>query len=621
MINVSEEFRERMSENRNFVCGAEITFPDGSEIVLDASEISANNNSITDGPGSSSFPIGTAVQKTLSLEILNENEKYKDVGFLGAKIRIYLDFTLSEGAERVEKGTYTVITPETYGQSIVITAYDDMYKADKEYSSSLVFPQTAGEVLRDVCSTCDINLLSTSFPHDDFMIETAPTGTFRDVIGQIAMLACGNARIDNRNRLEILPYGIKESAEDESLPIISDFKAPTIGYSDTKITGVKMTVEGEEEEKQEFLAGQDGYLLNVENPLVPGHEADLVQWIFEAVGEVPFRTFSGEAAANPLLEFMDACKVTDWRGNAYFTFITDVQFNIPGYTTFKNQTPAAERPVYTSQTQKDISRVEKKAAALFEKEKTDRELAVEKLAQGLAEAGGMFETDEEQPDGSIIRYLHDKPELKDSRNVIKFTSESIGISNDGGQTYPYGITLDGETITRILSAEGVNAEWIKVGDYSFEEYIDGITERVTALEVEQGRIQFSVSDFQEKTNSRLDETQKNVQQRLTAFEQTASELSISVQNIVENGVDKVTTKTGFSFNDEGLDVSREGEEMSSRVSPQGFFVRRDDVDILSATNEGVNALNLTARKYLTIGLNSRFEDYMDVRTACFYIGG
>jgi len=42
---------------------------------------------------------------------------------------------------------------------------------------------------------------------------------------------------------------------------------------------------------------------------------------------------------------------------------------------------------------------------------------------------------------------------------------------------------------------------------------------------------------------------------------------------------------------------------------------------LSATNTGVVAVDLTAKNYLIIGNRSRFEDYGDSYTACFWIGG
>lgn len=55
-----------------------------------------------------------------------------------------------------------------------------------------------------------------------------------------------------------------------------------------------------------------------------------------------------------------------------------------------------------------------------------------------------------------------------------------------------------------------------------------------------------------------------------------------------------------------------------------MYVTRSEEEILTANNEGVNAINLTARQYLIIGKNSRIEDYTNGtdgnRTACFYIG-
>lgn len=75
----------------------------------------------------------------------------------------------------------------------------------------------------------------------------------------------------------------------------------------------------------------------------------------------------------------------------------------------------------------------------------------------------MYSTDVQQADGSVIRYLHDKKTLGESLNVIKITSDAIGFSTDGGKTFPYGVTVDGETITRLLYAEGINADYINAG--------------------------------------------------------------------------------------------------------------------------------------------------------------
>ena len=89
--------------------------------------------------------------------------------------------------------------------------------------------------------------------------------------------------------------------------------------------------------------------------------------------------------------------------------------------------------------------------------------ASEEMNALLARASGLYCTAEVQPDGSTIYYLHDKKTLAGSRNVIKLTAEAIGFSTDGGSTYPYGFTITGEMVARLLSAHGVNADWITTG--------------------------------------------------------------------------------------------------------------------------------------------------------------
>lgn len=88
---------------------------------------------------------------------------------------------------------------------------------------------------------------------------------------------------------------------------------------------------------------------------------------------------------------------------------------------------------------------------------------ISKLNDALSNASGLYPTEETQPDGSVIYYLHDRPTLAASQTVIKVTAEAIGISTDGGQTYNVGIAVDGDTIVRILTAVGVDASWINAG--------------------------------------------------------------------------------------------------------------------------------------------------------------
>ena len=101
---------------------------------------------------------------------------------------------------------------------------------------------------------------------------------------------------------------------------------------------------------------------------------------------------------------------------------------------------------------------------------------------------------------------------------------------------------------------------------------------------------------------------------------TPAEVNIKISEAI-SGIDSVETSTGYTFDKDGLRIQKSGEEIENLLDNTGMYVNRSDENVLTANADGVQALNLTARQYLTIGTNSRFEDYEGNRTACFYIGG
>lgn len=467
MIHVSSEFKEIMMQRQDFKENAEVTFSDGTVLHLEEKDFSITNNSVVDSADANAVPIGAAICRNIQMELLNEDDHLEKYDFYGARIRLYLTFELLNTIEKIEFGTFTVTAPECYGTTVVVNASDDMYKANVAYSTDLLFPATAGAVLRDACSRCSILMGTTSFLHDDFQIQTKPSGdyTFRQVIGYLAMIACGNARINRSGKLEILTYDLDFTRECHNL---TEWKSLTMDTSDIIITGIqttrkaKKTEEEKETEVEETVrAGSEGYMLTVSNPLISGNEETLVSWIHEKISGVPFRRFTGDYITYPLVEFMDLAKITDWRGNTYNTFITDIDFVFFGITTLKNSAESGLRNAskYGSEdTQTNVHLQE-----LIEQERTDRQEAIKKLGDSLNAGGGLYATYEKQPDGSTITYLHDKPTLKESKTVIKITAEAIGVSNDGGKNYLYGFVLDGDIIAKILYAHGIDADYINTG--------------------------------------------------------------------------------------------------------------------------------------------------------------
>ena len=156
--------------------------------------------------------------------------------------------------------------------------------------------------------------------------------------------------------------------------------------------------------------------------------------------------------------------------------------------------------------------------------------------------------------------------------------------------------------------------------------IEIVTSKTEANEAAIAAIQLNtdgISATVEEVKTKFDEVNGSIETLSSKVDATitSEELKIEIKNELENGVNKVVTNTGFTFDDVGLTVNKENSEMSTTITEDGMTVYRDNQEMLVANNQGVNAVNLRASTYLIIGTNSRLEDYDGNRTGCFWIGG
>lgn len=105
---------------------------------------------------------------------------------------------------------------------------------------------------------------------------------------------------------------------------------------------------------------------------------------------------------------------------------------------------------------------------------------------------------------------------------------------------------------------------------------------------------------------------------------TPEKLSIAIKEILSSdGVDSITTATGYTFDADGLTITKTGTEMSTQITEDGMTVYRNKEAVLVADNTGVEATNLHATTYLIIGGISQFEEYIDInnrtRIGCFWL--
>lgn len=565
MKNVSNEFKNIIKSGGPFYAYASITLKNGKKLTLDSDNdffISGNGYTEDGGDG---FPLGSALSKSVTLVIDNIDERFSKYDFYYAQISLFTEVDIESRSydarrdvkgeeildvngntimltksriERLNEGTFTVLEPTAVGDTIELVGYDSMYKADVDFTSKLSYPTTAGQLLREACSACNIMLGSPKFKNDDFVIEQAPEKvTCREVIGYIAMLAVGNAVIQN-GTLVIKSYDFSaiskitnrdDLVEDAGYSILMDYQSdPDISTDPVVITGIA-TTKKVENESTILIRGTDDYALEITNPLIEGHEDDAINLIGDVLIGVKLRGFSGEFFPDPTIEFMDLACVVDRKDKVYPTFITSNEFNYLGSSSFSCgiKDPERQKSTYYS----EATKVYEKANKEIKQNKTDFEAAVENLNKTLENASGMYSTESPQPDGSMITYIHDKPTVEESKNVIKVTSEAIGISNDGGKTYPYGLFLTGDLITRILYAIGINADYINSGSLTVKDkngnitfYADTETGRVT---INAESISITGKSVEDISNGIVDDFVTNI------YKTDMDEIKNSVRNKIE----------------------------------------------------------------------------------------
>lgn len=149
-----------------------------------------------------------------------------------------------------------------------------------------------------------------------------------------------------------------------------------------------------------------------------------------------------------------------------------------------------------------------------------------------------------------------------------------------------------------------------------------IRETVSELVVDTNYISASVKDV----NSRFDEVTgqlSDVNTKIASMELRANEIELAIQSIDGADASKVTTTTG-TFDEYGLTVDKSDSVTKTQITPDGMTVYAKDNNnavMLEATSAGVEAKDLHATTFLKVGGRSRFENYGDDRTGCFWIGG
>ena len=514
MLSASYAFHDAIAKNSKVVVRAGILLADGTKLKLDGDSFMMGGVSFTQATSTSgAFCIGSAVVGSCSLKLNNYDGRFDEYDFTGAKVQPSVGVGIDGEIEWIRKGVYNVEQPSTYGSVISLTCTDNLSLMQKSLSDIEVrCPITAAAFAELVCNEFGLSM-EWRGPNFDYRIESIPDEDMSclDALSYIAQATGHYVRCDQRGTVvfdwydvsdkhvenvmdggeldESSPYSTGGSADGgnfidyssgdtveggefgiPSFVYLHAFNSLDIGTDDVIITGIRVTAEDEASGDQSaaqggetVLEGNEGYVLAIEgNPFIPfGRAQEVAARVGELVIGMRFRPFTASATGNPLVEAGDRACIIDAKQHRYATYITASTYRVGGYASYSCEAePPARNSAVSSAASTKAYRAAKK---LVEKERTARETALRKLADTLSKSSGLYMSKLAQADGSTIYYMHDKPTMAESKIVWKLTAEAMGISMDGGKTYPYGFDVSGQAILDRIYAIGLDATYITAG--------------------------------------------------------------------------------------------------------------------------------------------------------------
>lgn len=514
MRSLSKSFKKELNnDNRRYLEWVDITLKDGTALYLREDSVWNFGLKVEDAVSDSSeFKIGSAIINKATVTLNNIYDDFTDYDFEGAEIAIYVGLAISPTGmvfpeekkwldisenpildtngneilllysdavtEKIRLCTMTVVEAPYQNSSIItLTCQDNMMKFDRDYSESkLKYPATRSEIIRDACNVCGVQLQTVTFDNDDYVIETRPDDqqlTFRQVLAWVAQIGGQFCRCDSYGRLCIAWYDLKsyESShiDEDKFVSVESYDSLSINNEDVVITGIKVTEYKEnvstDESPVSYQYGEDGYVIEIkDNKLIAeGKGNDIATIIGKRIVGMRFRPFSASMMNNPLAEAGDICIITDRKGNQYKSLVTSTIFQVGNKQTIECGAKSAARNSAKQYSLASQAIVENRKN--LQKERSDREKALEELSKRISQSSGLYTTVEESQGGGKVYYLHNKALLSDSDIVWKMTAEAWGVSTDGGNTWNGGMTVDGDTVVRILDAVGVRANWINTGEF------------------------------------------------------------------------------------------------------------------------------------------------------------
>ena len=459
--------------------------------------------------------------------------------------------------------------------TIKFSAYDNISKTEKSFSGWLrnnqaLFPMTLLQLVQYACSYSDVVLATTDFPHANLSIGEfyADNITCRQILSWASAIAGRFVRANANGQIEFAQYTENWSA---GVSYRAGYANPvniivTDNNGNVVITSDEMTVTDD---------GLGNVIATINNVQVVDANGNVTLATGTAVpylqGSLSYETYRTDKIEQVQIKHSDNDIGVLYPENATGNCYTVSQNMLLGACSLEDVTVVAK--------------------TLYEQLSTMTYVPFSvTLPRTLKVRAGEIIGVRDINGNAFISVV-----MK-----MNVAASGVTISSTGDKSYDSSAAVSSEKYTNLTG---------KVLEIS--KTVDGLSIKNEDLDGRLGSLELTTGEFQVQIRDEVD--------NLAKIAMDSDSVDIMISNAIE-GVDSIETSTGYTFDSKGLTISQEGEAMHNTLDISGMEVRRNDEMILTAKADGVNAINLTARKYLIIGNNARFEDYGSNRTACFYIG-
>ena len=226
-----------------------------------------------------------------------------------------------------------------------------------------------------------------------------------------------------------------------------------------------------------------------------------------------------------------------------------------------------------------------------------------------------------------LNNIRDNGKLYDATMVVKDTPTDTDTAiGDIGINYLTKTIFNGIYATQSelkITQSGISTTVSETVNAVVQNIDNRVTDVANTLEQNSKDLSNSIDVLNDSLNdyakqSSLITVTNSVEEIQTAL----NEQILVTQQIKEDGVEKVTTTTGFTFDKDGLTIAKTGADTKTLVDEDGMTVYSttgsEESILLNVDSQGVQTENLHVRTYTQIGSHSRLQDYED-GTAIFYI--